>query len=73
MRVVVNLRSHRRPSRRRALVSPTPALVAHMELPESDNVIWHTLAAETIDWATKVKGITGLRELVLDHANRLGE
>jgi len=67
MRVVVNLRSHRRPSRRRVLVSPTPALVAHMELPEADNAIWHTLAAETMKWAVETSDIVGLRELALYH------
>jgi hypothetical protein len=73
MRVIVNLRSHRRPSQQRVLVSPAPALIAHLELPGFDNAGWHKLAAETIRWAAEAPGVTGLRGLLLDRANRPGE
>jgi hypothetical protein len=73
MRVIVNLRSHRRRSQRRIMVSPAPALIAHMELPFFDNESWHKLAAETIRWGAEVSGVGGLRELVQEHTNRPGE
>jgi hypothetical protein len=67
MRVVVNLRSYRRPGWRRVLVSPTPALVTHMEMPESDDASQRKLAAETMKWAVETSDIVGLRELALYH------
>lgn len=51
-RLASNLRSHRRPSRRRLLLAPQPNLATHMELgwiaPDTD---WRAVAEDTRDWA----------------------
>jgi hypothetical protein len=78
MRTVVNLRSHRRPSRRRVLVSPDPDLVAHMELPYPDQIaLWDALAVQIIRWAADAPSVAGLHALASDagaeNAKRLGE
>ncbi len=78
MRTVVNLRSHRRPSRRRVLVSPDSDLVAHMELSYPDQIaVWDALAVQTIRWAADAPSVAGLHALAsgagAENANRRGE
>lgn len=63
MRVVVNLRSHRRPSRRRMLIAPDPNLVAHMEPPLPNAGAWSALANHTTTWAADAPAVAGLRGL----------
>ena len=60
-RAAVTARSHRRPSRRRVLMSSDPELAAHLEVPEEHprtppsrataRTDWPALAAEVLRWA----------------------
>jgi len=62
-RATINLRSLRRPSRRRVLLGSDPELIAHMETCEGDlgmlpsartaAIDWGRVAAETVAWAAE--------------------